>query len=335
MAASTDTNNNSVWACAICTFENQSIRKLCEMCGNRKPGPKIDDDKGWKCILCTVVNPTEAIACQMCGAPNHLINDLTGKQLCGSCTSINLANAHSCSVCGQPLNNQIIQKDDNGELTMVDMNTNKHNNNNNIHQHANPFVDNNDNNNNIHQPSFYNGYNNYYQPQPQQQPQPQPQPQYNNNYPSHSHNTMPPIPPQQYQQYQPQPQQDNNNAMGSIGGMFGGMGSWFGGNNNNTNNNVKHSHSSSKKHKHKKKKKRSHNKYNISQNHNQDNANNKEIQFKDVSEIFKNDEKDKKRIKQEEEEVKKLSEWYAHVYLTKKKHYDKKIITDIINKMIH
>ena len=43
---------------------------------------------------------------------------------------------------------------------------------------------------------------------------------------------------------------------------------------------------------------------------------------------------DKERLKKEEEDVKILSEWYSHIYLTKKSKYNEDKIADIINKMI-
>eukprot|EP01083_Nonionella_stella_P271050 918152_1 len=187
MAASFQTGN-SIWACVVCTYENQNSSKLCEMCGSVKPSTNSTDDKGWKCILCTFANASKFNACGVCGAPSPLTNDLTGKQLCGACTTINYANTGQCIVCGQPLSNKIIQMNANGELVQMQMptkpttNTHSHVKSQSMpQQYANPLGQNN---------STYNPFANGYQPQ-SYAPQP-PQPPYQPSY----------QPPQQYQPYQ-------------------------------------------------------------------------------------------------------------------------------------
>ena len=58
-----------------------------------------------------------------------------------------------------------------------------------------------------------------------------------------------------------------------------------------------------------------------------------DVKFKDITDILKTE--DKTAVAKEEKDIEILSEWYSHVYLTKKPNHRKSEIANILTEMIN
>lgn len=109
------------WTCGVCTFENPSLKPVCDMCNEKRPGsttttPTSSSSSSttstsdtWVCPACTLSQSPAVTRCQACETPNPLskLNTSTHATAaavqtpwtCAQCTFVNPRPSFSCEMC--------------------------------------------------------------------------------------------------------------------------------------------------------------------------------------------------------------------------------------------
>lgn len=106
------------WTCGVCTFENPSLKPVCDMCNEKRPGAPSSSsttstaNDSWVCPTCTLSQNPAVTRCQMCDTPNPLSKlkptpastttihtGSGGPWTCVQCTFVNPRPSSSCEMC--------------------------------------------------------------------------------------------------------------------------------------------------------------------------------------------------------------------------------------------